>query len=211
MKNILCYGDSNTHGQIGGSEERYPRDIRWTGRLQKLLGENYYIIEEGLPGRTTVWDDPIEEHKNGRKYLLPCLASHRPLDLIVLMLGTNDLKLRFSVSPFDIGESARNLVNTILSSKAGYNFAAPKVLLLAPVPIKDVGNEDFNNMLAGGIPKSLQLASYYRRVAQDLNVHFFDPGEAIEMCREDGVHYTPAGHALMADLLADKIRSILED
>lgn len=210
MKNILCYGDSNTHGQIGGTEERFSRDIRWTGRLQKLLGGDYYIIEEGLPGRTTVWDDPIEEHKNGKKYLLPCLASHRPLDLVVLVLGTNDLKLRFSVSPFDIGESARNLINAILSSKAGYGFEAPRVLLVVPAPIKDVGNDDFNNMLEGGIPKSLALAAYYKRVAEDTGVDFLEPGNNIELSGEDGVHYTEAGHEAMADILAGKIREILQ-
>ena len=91
MKSILCYGDSNTYGLMPDSPDRYPRDVRWTGILQKKLGEDYYVIEEGLSGRTTLWDDPIEEHKNGKKYLLPCLDSQKPVDLVILMLGTNDL------------------------------------------------------------------------------------------------------------------------
>lgn len=101
MKSILCYGDSNTYGLMPDSPDRYPRDVRWTGILQKKLGEDYYVIEEGLSGRTTLWDDPIEEHKNGKKYLLPCLDSHKPVDLVILMLGTNDLKTRFSLTPFE--------------------------------------------------------------------------------------------------------------
>ena len=102
MKTILCYGDSNTYGLKPDSSQRYPRDVRWTGILQKKLGEDYYVIEEGLSGRTTLWDDPIEEHKNGKTYLLPCLESHSPINLVVLMLGTNDLKTRFSLTPFDL-------------------------------------------------------------------------------------------------------------
>ena len=109
MKSILCYGDSNTYGLMPDSPDRYPRDVRWTGILQKKLGEDYYVIEEGLSGRTTLWDDPIEEHKNGKKYLLPCLDSHKPVDLVILMLGTNDLKTRFSLTPFDIGASVEIL------------------------------------------------------------------------------------------------------
>ena len=100
MKTILCYGDSNTYGLMPDSPDRYPRDVRWTGILQKKLGEDYYVIEEGLSGRTTLWDDPIEEHKNGKKYLLPCLETHKPLDLVVIMLGTNDLDHMF----FDVEE-----------------------------------------------------------------------------------------------------------
>ena len=87
MKTILCYGDSNTYGLRPDSNQRYPREIRWTGLLQKSLGEDYYVIEEGLSGRTTLWDDPIEEHKNGKTYLFPCLESHSPIDLVVLMLS----------------------------------------------------------------------------------------------------------------------------
>src|SRR5262245_18689824 len=106
MPTVLCYGDSNTHGTPPMSDMadqgRYPADQRWTGVLRRELGAGWTMIEEGLPGRTTVHDDPIEGvHKNGRRYLLPCLESHRPLDAIVLMLGTNDLKARFSLPAED--------------------------------------------------------------------------------------------------------------
>ena len=112
MKTILCYGDSNTYGLKSDLVSRYPRNVRWTGILQEKLGSEYYVIEEGLGGRTTVWDDPVEDYKNGKKYLLPCLDSHKPLDLVIIMLGTNDLKSRFSVTPFDIGASMENLVKS---------------------------------------------------------------------------------------------------
>jgi lysophospholipase L1-like esterase len=96
MKTILCYGDSNTWGYIPGTGERYASHVRWPGVLQNALGNGYVIIEEGLCGRTTVWDDPIEEYRSGKEYLIPCLKSHAPLDLVVLMLGSNDLKMRFA-------------------------------------------------------------------------------------------------------------------
>ena len=97
MRRILCFGDSNTWGYDPATGERFDEQTRWTGVLQAALGGDYTVIEEGLNGRTTVWDDPIEGHKNGHEYLVPCLETHRPLDLVVLMLGTNDLKRRFSL------------------------------------------------------------------------------------------------------------------
>jgi lysophospholipase L1-like esterase len=104
MKVILCYGDSNTWGYDPHTQERFSSRVRWTGVLARQLGEEYHMIEEGLSGRTTVWDDPVEGlHKNGKNYLLPCLESHQPIDLVILMLGTNDLKMRFSVPAADIG------------------------------------------------------------------------------------------------------------
>lgn len=98
MKNVLCYGDSNTHGYDGVTGGRFPWGVRWTSLVQEALKEEQVrIIEEGQNGRTTVWDDPIEGMKSGLKYLIPCLESHSPLDVVVLMLGTNDIKQRFSL------------------------------------------------------------------------------------------------------------------
>src|SRR3990172_7397939 len=119
MKAILCYGDSNTWGYDPTTQDRFPRQVRWTGVLAQELGPEYYVIEEGLSGRTTVWDDPVEGlHKNGRTYLLPCLESHQPIDLILLMLGTNDLKMRFSVPAADIAASVGVLVDVIQNNTA---------------------------------------------------------------------------------------------
>src|SRR5476651_2205463 len=92
---VLCYGDSNTWGQKPDKSGRYPADIRWTGRLQQLLGNGYYIIEEGLGSRTTDLDYDKKSGRNGKIYLIPCLESHNPIDVVVLMLGTNDLKIEF--------------------------------------------------------------------------------------------------------------------
>ena len=211
MKSILCYGDSNTFGLMPDLMNRYPRDVRWTGQLQKLLGDDYYVIEEGLGGRTTVWDDPIEEHKNGKTYLLPCLESHRPVDLVILMLGTNDLKERFHVSSFGIATAIENLLNAIDASKSGPDFDAPKVLLVCPVPIRDVGNRDLRRMLEKGFAKSWELPEYCAEIAQRRNIAYLDPSNLVEVSDTDGIHYTKKGHDVMARLMEQKVREIFEE
>ena len=105
MKHILCYGDSNTFGTDPVRGGRHPYEVRWTGALQRLLGGNYRVIEEGCGGRTTVFEDQLSYGRNGLKTLVPCIASHNPLDLIIIMLGTNDLKKRFQATPWDLGKA----------------------------------------------------------------------------------------------------------
>ncbi|MGA2640810.1 MAG: GDSL-type esterase/lipase family protein, partial [Spirochaetia bacterium] len=102
MREILCFGDSNTWGYDPVTQGRFPGDVRWTGVLQAALGPGFRVIEEGLNGRTTVWEDPVEGDKMGKRHLPPCLESQAPLDLVVLMLGTNDTKERYSAPPADI-------------------------------------------------------------------------------------------------------------
>lgn len=92
MRHILCYGDSNTWGYTPGTGERHAPDVRWTGVLRRLLGEGWEVLEEGMNGRTTVFDNPMSQGRNGSAYLLTCLETHKPLDLVILMLGTNDLR-----------------------------------------------------------------------------------------------------------------------
>ena len=133
MRTILCYGDSNTWGYDPETGERFPEDVRWPGVLRTKLGDDYRVIEEGLSGRTTVWDDPIEGvHKNGRTYLGPCLESHKPVDLVTLMLGTNDLKTRFGSSASDIAQGAAQLSEMVSRSGCGPGGGAPVVLLISP-------------------------------------------------------------------------------
>lgn len=210
MKNILCYGDSNTYGLKSDLVTRYERHIRWTGILQRRLGEGYYVIEEGLGGRTTVWDDPIEDYKNGKKYLLPCLDSHKPLDLVILMLGTNDLKSRFGVSAFDIGTSMENLVKAILKSDAGNNFCAPQILLITPVPIHSVGNKDLDQMIPDMDRRSKMLDGYYKKIAGKYQISCLNPEGKVEINDMDGIHFTEKGHSQMAELIYQKVKEILE-
>ena len=119
MYEILCFGDSNTWGYNPATRERFPRDVRWTGVLQAALGKDFHVIEEGLNGRTTVWEDPVEGDKVGKRHLAPCLESQAPLDLVVLMLGTNDTKQRYSAPPTDIARGIGVLLDIIAASTAG--------------------------------------------------------------------------------------------
>lgn len=207
MKTILCYGDSNTWGYNPSDAGRYPREVRWTGVLAKELGAGYQVIEEGLNGRTTVWDDPIEGYKNGHDYLIPCLETHKPIDLVVLMLGTNDLKMRFSVSAYDIANSAGVLVDVIQKSAAGPDGGAPQVLLMAPPPVAQL--TDFAEMFEGAVAKSKKLAEHYRRVADERSCAFLDAGTVIVSSDVDGIHFDPPEHAKLGRAVAQRVKELL--
>src|SRR5215208_827241 len=132
MRTVLCYGDSNTWGYEPATGNRFPEDMRWPGVLARELGEGFRVIEEALNGRTTVRDDPVEEYKNGKDYLSPCLESHAPLDLVIIALGVNDLKARFFASASDVADGAGVLVSIARRSGSGPNGRPPAVLLVAP-------------------------------------------------------------------------------
>ncbi|HHW15673.1 MAG TPA: hypothetical protein GXX28_12205, partial [Firmicutes bacterium] len=163
MKAILCFGDSNTWGKRPEDGSRYEHHQRWTGILRQELGEEYCVIEEGLCGRTSVWDDPLGEFRNGKAFLGVCLESHRPLDLVVIMLGTNETKRHFSLAPPDIARGAGLLVQMVKRSQAGRDGSAPRVLLVAPPPLGTV--PETNDQFLGGREKSLEFARLYREVA----------------------------------------------
>ena len=139
-RTVLCYGDSNTYGHatVDRPDGRYAPDERWVGVLAKALGPEWIVIPEGLGGRTTVSDDPIEGvEKNGKTYLYPCLLSHRPLDVVVIMLGTNDLKARFNKTPWEIAAGVGVLVDIVKTAAAGRNEGVPEILVVSPPPTCD--------------------------------------------------------------------------
>lgn len=215
MKTILCYGDSNTWGYIPQAEpslisQRYGRTERWPGVLRQRLGDGYWVIEEGLSGRTTVWDDPIEGlHKNGKSYLLPCLESHRPLDLVALMLGTNDLKPRFPVAAFDIAAGAGVLVEMILTSQAGPDNAAPQVLLICPPPVAPLPPAPDQSIFAGSEAVSRQLPRYYQQIAELYDCAFLDAGQHIASSDIDGVHLESAAHRILGERVAEAVQGMV--
>jgi len=208
MRTILCYGDSNTWGYNPESGERFAADVRWTGVLREELGDGYNVIEEGLNGRTTVWDDPIEGYKNGKEYLVPCLESHKPIDLVIIMLGTNDLKMRFSLPPSDIAAGAGVLVDIVQKSCAGPENRAPEVLLLAPPHIK--GLSDFAEMFAGGPQKSLLFAKHFKSIADMYGCYFLDAASVVEPSPVDGVHLEESEHLKLGTVVAEKVRMIFK-
>ena len=209
MRRILCFGDSNTWGYDPATQERFDEATRWTGVLGAALGRDFTVIEEGLNGRTTVWDDPIEGHKNGHDYLVPCLETHRPLDLVVLMLGTNDLKRRFSLAAYDIAQGVAVLLRAISYSGAGRNGQPPRVLLLAPPPTATLSN--FAEMFEGAGPKSLLLGQHYRVVAEQYHAAFLDTATIIRTSDIDGIHLEPPEHARLGRAVAQEVLSLIGD
>lgn len=208
MPTLLLYGDSNTHGTLPaphlGFTGRYARADRWPTRLAQLLPE-WEVIAEGLPGRTTVHDDPIEgAHRNGLTLLPAILESHRPVDVVLLMLGTNDLKPRFSVGADDIALALERLVRVIKASGAGPSGAAPGVLLVAPPPIAETGC--LATMFAGGAAKSRALAAEIAAAAARAGVPFLDAGGVVTVSPVDGIHYEPQAQPVLAQAFATAIR-----
>ncbi|MCB0213933.1 MAG: SGNH/GDSL hydrolase family protein [Anaerolineae bacterium] len=206
-KTILCYGDSNTWGYDPATQSRFDRHTRWSGVMRDVLGDDYWVIEEGLNGRTTVWDDPIEGYKNGHAYLIPCLETHKPIDLVIIMLGTNDLKVRFFLPPGDVAKGAGVLVNTVQKSDTGPNEQAPPVLLLAPPVV--VKLTEFEEMFEGAEAKSEKFGQYYGQIAQEYGCYFFDTAQVIQSSPLDGIHFEATEHRKLGEAVAAKVKEIV--
>jgi len=208
-KRILCFGDSYTWGYIPGTDhERFPDDVRFPKVLQKLLGENFEIIEEGLNSRTLVNEDdrPGKEGRNGSQYLVPCLDTHDPLDLVVLMLGINELKHKFQNSPEDIGNLfEKHFVKVILNRKSQFQDKYPQVLIIS-LPAINETTEYASQRYVGGTKKSEELKEIYFGIAKTNNCHFVSATE-LEV-GNDGVHLTKESHIVLANKLNEKIKSI---
>jgi lysophospholipase L1-like esterase len=207
MKRILCYGDSNTWGYDPISKGRFADHIRWSGVLSGILGNGYTVIEEGLGGRTTVWEDPIEGYKSGVKYLIPCLQSHSPLDLVIIMLGTNDLKKRFSLSAYDIAQGAGVLVQTVLQSQAGPADTAPEILLLCPP--KATKLTDFAQLFEGAEAKSAKFPEEFARVARELKCPLLDTTAVVVTSQADGIHIEAGQHQRLGEAVAQKVKELI--
>lgn len=210
MRTVLCYGDSNTHGQMPGGSllDRFVFADRWPGVLQKELGSAWHVIEEGLSGRTTVRDDPIEgPEKNGRTYLRPCLMSHAPIDLVIIMLGTNDLKARFNQPASEVAMAIGCLVHDIRELSPGPAAHPPEIMVVSPPPMLD-DLKEWENIFKGGQPKSRELAFHFEVIADSLEVHFFDAGSAIECDPKDGFHLSREAHHGLGLALAREVEAI---
>ena len=211
MKTILCYGDSNTWGAVPitdyGRIARHKKDTRWPGVLRAALGEKYWIVEEGLPARTTMHNDPVQgDYKNGAAYLHACVESHMPLDLAVIALGTNDLKARFHLSPEEIAAGAGTLLDMIREFDLARYGRKPKVLLVCPPPLGKL--ELFADVFEGGLAKSKQLPRHYARAAKARGAHFLDAGTVVKTSDVDGVHWDADAHREFCAAMADKVREI---
>jgi lysophospholipase L1-like esterase len=216
MKTILCYGDSNTWGYDAAASSnspvplRYAPSVRWTGKLAALLGHQYRVMEEGQNGRTTVHEDPIAEaSRNGRTHLPVVLETHAPIDLVILMLGTNDLKTMLALPPQDIAGGVATLTRLILRSPSGPAGKAPQVLLVCPVAVGEMLDlPDLAARFDQGREKSLQLPRHYEAVALLLQVHFINAQDFVEPTPVDALHLDAENHEKLAAALALAVRRI---
>jgi len=213
MKTILCYGDSNTWGYNPDGSGRYPKHMRWTTVLQKELGESLDVISEGLNGRTTVWDDPVRgDYRNGKKYLLPCLHTHKPIDLVILFLGSNDLKPRYNVTSMEIAQSVEMLVDIVKKSETGPNMTSPEILVIIPPPIlipEEVKQMDYLlPEYEKAVDKSRQFPQAFTSVLNG-KCHLFDSSKYIKTSEIDGMHLDPESHAILGRELAKYIKDFL--
>lgn len=206
MRTILCFGDSNMWGDPPGGEGRFPWDVRWPGVLQSVLGAGFRIIEEGLPGRTTCFDDPFSPQRNGLTYLPLAFETHYPLDLLIIMLGTNDLKANFNLSAFDIARGASRLLVTAKS----FRPAIAQILLVSPPHVTNTDDVDISQQFPDGVEKSKALAAHYRRCAELNGCHFFDAASVAKTSSVDGIHIDAQNHGFLGEGLARKIASIFE-
>lgn len=207
---ILCFGDSNTYGYDpkGG---RFDDHTRWPMALADQLGEGWSVIEEGFSGRTCVYDDPIEGgYKSAANYLPPCLMSHNPLDLVILMLGTNDAKRRFGLTPMTIGEGMMQLIRLTRLYGLDMQGRPPEILVVSPPPISKEMRYSLHGECFGdqAIAVTEGLAAEYRRISKLLRCEFFEGGEVARVSEIDGVHLSREGHEALARGLASKVQKI---
>lgn len=213
MKHIVCFGDSNTHGYRAEDNGRFDETQRWTRLLQKGLGDDYLVIEEGLSGRTTCFTDPIHEGLNGLDYIYPCLMSHEPVDLLIIMLGTNDTKERFGSSAACIALGLKRLIAKAIATTDCWRGGKPNILVVTP---QNIGREYADTEVAltmgrGCAEKSEELAVQYRQIAELMGCHYLDANQAVSAGpnRIDYMHLTEEGHRQLAQALMKKIPAIL--
>ena len=211
-RSILFYGDSNTWGFDPATTLRYPFPLRWTTVCASLLGDTYHCFPAGMNGRTTVFDDPVKGSRNGLKGLDYELQTHKPLDLFVVMLGTNDLKYTDADGSAD---GMERLIELVLTANERYRLSSPvfpamtaaknPILLISPIRLRaHVGDR------GDDISESARLSGLYRRIAEKHRLHFLDASLYAEPSDVDGVHLAVEGHRSLGRAIAETIRAIHE-
>lgn len=204
-KHILCYGDSNTWGYEPGSEDvRMPSNVRWPGVVSKLLRTSYRITEEGLCGRTTIWDDPSSPfiERNGLRMLGAVLDSHKPIDLVIVFLGTNDLKTRYSATATDIANGVELLARTASNADFGPgNGCAPDVLAVCPPSIWEVVDK-YGAIFKGGREKSYEMRDAFRAMSKRTGVPLFYAEDFVASDTADGIHLSRQSHGVLGQEIA---------
>lgn len=206
---ILCFGDSNTWGYKPLTGERLRRTERWPGILQHALGADCNVIEEGLNGRTTAFDEPFREGRNARKSLLAVLESHAPLDLLIIMLGTNDLKHHLNVSAHESARGLSSLLQIASTSGSTFNQTSPNILVVAPPKFGNL-SELMAHHFEGSVARSAELPMVYKDACAPWGCSFVD-SNPVASVGEDGIHLNQQGHRALARALAPVVRRLIGD
>ena len=194
---ILCFGDSLTWGYRPGVQGRFGEEERWTGILQNLLGDGFKVIEEGQNSRTIATDDPTEGEKNGFSYIIPCLESQRPLDLMILMLGTNDMKRKYGYSAGDIAGEMERFLEKVWTYNHFHLDGKMKILLVSPPAVgENVQGSSMNDVFDFGqtLAVSAELKELYRQLAEIFGCFYLDGSSAVKVSPVDGVHLDLEGN-----------------
>nr|WP_255561737.1 SGNH/GDSL hydrolase family protein [Pseudohoeflea sp. DP4N28-3] len=185
----MVYGDSLTWGYDPAGPGRHAFHIRWPSVLEATLGAGVRVIAEGLNGRTTAYDDHTADcDRNGARLLPTLLHSHAPLDLVILMLGTNDLKAHMAGTAIAAQQGMRRLVQLIQHHAWQFDHDTPPVLIVAPPRIVETADPDFSAAYAGAVSQSAMLASLYADLADEVGAGFFDAGSVAQSSAADGIH-----------------------
>jgi lysophospholipase L1-like esterase len=212
MPVLLTFGDSNTHGTppIPSRETPYARhdsQTRWPRRALAALGPAWELVEEGLPGRTAQFPDPVMgSHMDGRDGLKGALCSHGPIDVMTLMLGTNDVKARFTATADQVVCGIAGLLDIALGPEMQLRHGGFRVLLICPPPVDEVG--PFAGEFWGAAAKSRALVGPYRALAAARGCAFLDAGSVITVSPIDGIHYDAAAHAALGNAVAEAVRDL---
>lgn len=208
-KRILCFGDSLTWGYDPEKQVRFPEENRWPMVMEKILGEGYKVIEEGQNGRTIAHEDPAEGEKNGLTYLLPCLESHTPLDLLIIMLGTNDCKRKFSYSAMEIAGEMQIFLEKALSYNHFHCQDHFRILLIAPPHISDAIKDSWLGENFGyeyAVEVSKKISGWYRELAKQYHIHFLDAAEYVKVSDADGCHLDAQGQIQLGEAIASYVK-----
>jgi len=209
-KTIVCFGDSNTWGFNPATGGRFNEKIRWPRQMQRRLKDGFHVVEEGLNGRTTVFDDPVSGGKSGFDHLPIIRKTHMPIDVLVIMLGTNDLQTRFAVNAAGIAKAMARLVFSAQQPTNDVEGRAPQVLLVAPPPIGPLDDTPYEALFNGETTRaeSRKLALLYKEVADMYGTAFFDAGSAVSVSPIDAIHIGQEMQTPLADALAHKIEGL---
>jgi lysophospholipase L1-like esterase len=208
MKSILCYGDSITWGYDPKDGTRYLPEDRWPSVLAQALQGRARVIDEALNARTVATDDPSRPNRNGLAMLPPLLESHAPLDIVIIMLGTNDSAPCYGLTAGRIAMNCAALIRAVRASLAAPGGGIPKTLLIAPPPLGALSAE-MSLFYAGGQATSRGLADAYRTLAMSFDCLFLDAGQVVHASKIDGVHLDPPEQRKLAVAVKDMIEPIL--